>query len=214
MFAPYARNEVFSAIAIGGGLTAAVAVYCGWWALLPALLTGAVLSFYRDPPRSPPARNDVVIAPADGKIVEITTLEATAEYPRQLSITIFLSVANVHLNRAPCAGQVMKIEYKPGKFLNALDPQSNLLNEANLVGFAPQTPLVGPIYIRQIAGLLAKRIVCAVKMGQSVTLGERIGMIKLGSRTELRVPDDGKWQVNVAIGQTVRGARTIMLTRS
>lgn len=213
MFAPYAKLEVIGIVTVGGAATALTGMFLGWWAVLPGLLAIGLLSFYRDPPRTPPARADVLVAPADGKVVDVSHVPASADGPAHISITIFLSVANVHVNRSPCAGKVIEVIYTPGKFLNALGPDANLHNEANLVGFEPSPPLVGPIFIRQIAGLLAKRIVCAVKPADAVILGQRIGMIKLGSRTELRLPDDGGWEVHSRVGDTVKGALTIMVSR-
>ncbi|MBK8915272.1 MAG: phosphatidylserine decarboxylase [Phycisphaerales bacterium] len=214
MFAPYARTEVFVTAAVGAGAALATALYAGpLWSILPVAAAAALLSFYRDPHRTPPARKDVLIAPADGRIVDISRIPPTDGSPPLLSITIFLSVMNVHLNRSPCAGRVLAVDYRPGRFLNALDPASNRENESNRVDFEPAAPLPGPVSIRQIAGLLARRIVCAVRPGDSVALGQRVGMIKLGSRTELCAVDDGGWIVEVKIGDVVRGAETIMLSR-
>lgn len=214
MFAPYARTEVWATTAVGAGAAALIALYAGpLWTVLPIAAAAALLSFYRDPHRTPPARGDVLIAPADGRIVEVTQIPPTDSSPAMLSITIFLSVTNVHLNRSPCAGRVRAVDYRPGRFLNALDPASNRENESNRITFEPNAPLPGPVSIRQIAGLLARRIVCAVRPGDSVALGQRVGMIKLGSRTELCAVDDGGWVVEVKIGDTVRGAETIMLSR-
>jgi len=129
---------------------------------------------------------------------------------RDLRICIFLSVMNCHVNRSPCAGTVTDIIYSPGLFLNALRPDATLRNENNLIVLNPAAPLPGPIRVRQIAGLLAKRIVCAVQPGTSLAAGERVGMIKLGSQTEVRAPEDPKWKVCVQPGQNVRAGVTIL----
>ncbi|MGE0479025.1 MAG: phosphatidylserine decarboxylase [Phycisphaerae bacterium] len=213
MMARYARAEV-AALLVGGAVaTGGVALVFGWWALLPALLAAALLSFYRDPPRRIPARPDALLAPADGRIVAIER-ETPAGGAPQLRVVIFLSVFNVHVNRSPCAGRVAAINYQPGKFLNALDDRSNTENESNTLELAPRAPLPGPIRVRQIAGVLARRIVCVARVGDELTAGQRFGMIKLGSRTELSAPDDGRWRVDVRVGQAARGGVTVLLTRA
>src|SRR5439155_1812299 len=111
----------------------------------------------------------------------------------ELRICIFLSVANVHVNRAPCAGRVRDVKYTPGQFLDARTAEATRRNENSLLTLDPLAPLPGPVCVRQIAGLLAKRIVCTHKPGDAVAAGERFGMIKLGSQTEIRVPDDPRW---------------------
>lgn len=213
MMARYARAEV-AALLVGGALaTVGVAFAFGWWALAPALLAAALLSFYRDPPRRIPARPDALLAPADGRIVAIERETPPGGAP-QLRIVIFLSVFNVHVNRSPCAGRIFAIDYQPGKFLNALDERSNAENESNTLQLAPRVPLPGPVLVRQIAGVLARRIVCAARVGDELTAGQRFGMIKLGSRTELTAPDDGRWRVDVRVGDSVRGGVTVLLSRT
>ncbi len=196
---------------IGGGITAAIGWYFGWWALLPALAAFAMLMFYRDPPRNPPQDANLLLAPADGKIMRIDRdYRATPDAAPELRIVVFLSVLNVHINRAPCAGVVRDIAYSPGLFLNALKDEATLKNENSLMRIEPMPPLPGPVFVRQIAGLLAKRIVCAARPGDSLAAGERYGMIKLGSQTELRAPESKRWRVGVEVGQAVRGGDTIL----
>ena len=208
----YAIYEIVATILLGGGLTALAWSYSPIWALLPLVITAFFLNFYRDPPRRVPRGRGLLVSPADGKIIGIARDLAEGPGPgRWLRITIFLSVFDVHVNRSPCAGRITRIDYRPGKFLNALDDKSSRENEANLLTIAPHAPLPGPIGVRQIAGLLARRIVCARAVGDALETGERFGMIKLGSRTELTVPDDPRWQVRVAIGQRVRGGASVLL---
>lgn len=213
MLAPYARLETTSIIVLGAGLTLGVGVWLGWgWAALPVVLAAALLSFYRDPPRSIPSGGDILVAPADGKIVEIT-LDAPAEAAasgRELRILVFLSVMNAHVNRSPCAGRVRDVKYVPGRFLNALKPESTELNERNTLLIDPPPPLSGPVLVRQIAGVLARRIVCVAAAGDELHPGQRIGMIKLGSRTELRAPADPRWRVLVRVGDNIKAGKTIL----
>ncbi len=211
--APYAFVEVALILLFGVGGSLVLGVVGGWWAILTAVPTLFLLWFYRDPPRRIPNEAGLVVAPADGRIVTIERdlPSVTGDGARELRIMIFLSVFNVHVNRAPCAGTVATIEYSPGRFLNALRPESDTENENNVVVLTPTEALPGPFRVRQIAGLLARRIVCRLAVGQQVARGERFGMIKLGSRTELRVPDDPRWQVVARTGQRVRGGSTVLL---
>lgn len=208
--APYARLEVALTLLMGAIVTAVCAIGLGWWAVLPAVVALALLSFYRDPQRHPPGEANLILAPADGKIVEISRDVTAAGGGRVLRIMIFLSVFNVHINRSPCAGTVRTVAYQPGLFLNALRADANTRNESNTVIIDPQTPLPGPIHVRQVAGVLARRIVCAVHDGAHLTAGQRFGMIKLGSRTEVCMPEHPDWDVRVAVGQHVKGGLTVL----
>lgn len=210
MATAYARLEIALLITLGAALTAFVAVWAGWWALLPALLVLAVLSFYRDPPRRVPAGAELVLAPADGKIVEITRDAEGPDGSRVVRIMVFLSVLNVHINRSPCAGTVEAVDYRPGEFLNALRADADARNECNTLVLRPAAPLPGPVRVRQIAGVLARRIVCTARPGDTLAAGQRYGMIKLGSRTEVCLPEDARWEVCVQVGQAVRAGSTIL----
>lgn len=212
MLAPYARIETTTIIVVGAGLTVGVGYWLGWgWAVLPVLVAAALLSFYRDPPRTIPAGADLLVAPADGKVTEVA-LDAPAEAGsgRELRVVIFLSVMNAHVNRSPCAGRVTEVTYEPGKFMNALNPESTELNERHTLLIDPQPPIPGPVLVRQIAGALARRIVCVSRPGDQLKAGERIGMIKLGSRTELRAPADPRWRVLVRVGDNIKAGETIL----
>ncbi|NLG42944.1 MAG: phosphatidylserine decarboxylase family protein [Phycisphaerae bacterium] len=208
----YAGKEIALTLLVGLAVTVVIGWFFGWWAILPAVIALALLLFYRDPVRRIPEGRGLVLAPADGRIVAIErNLPGPDGQGRWLRIMTFLAVYNVHVNRSPCAGRVRGVEYKPGKFLNALRDEADACNECNTVTLTPAAPLPGPVYVRQIAGALARRIVCTLKEGQDVAAGERIGMIKLGSRTELRLPESDDWDVLVRVGQRVAAGKTVLL---
>jgi phosphatidylserine decarboxylase len=155
-----------------------------------------------------------MVAPADGRVTEITRLEAYEGIGRPaLRIGIFLSVFDVHVNRSPCAGRVLSVRHQPGEFLDARHPECGIRNESNTVVINP-VETTGPIIVRQIAGLIARRIVCHLKPGDSVMRGQQFGLIKFGSRTELIVPLDSGLEAAVRIGQHVKGGATILMVPS
>ncbi len=207
----YAARDWSLIFLIGAVATLAAGWQFGWWAIVPLLVTLGLLSFYRDPPRTVPARPDAVVAPADGRVVRLESARRERGEP-VLVITIFLSVLDVHVNRSPCAGRVLEVTHKPGCFINALRSEADARNESNTLLIEPEPPLPGPIRVRQIAGRLARRIVCGVRPGERLEAGERYGMIKLGSRTELTLPDDGGWTPCVRLGQHVRGGASVLAT--
>jgi phosphatidylserine decarboxylase len=181
-----------------------------WLAVVPAALLFLLLYFFRDPPRRIPDTANAIVSPADGKVVEVSPL---AHYDfiggPAVRIGIFLSIFNVHINRAPLAGRVVDMHYRPGKFLNALNPQSAEQNEFMWIGF--ETPEAPPrrFAVRQISGLLARRIVCPLRPGMMLTRGEKFGMIKLGSRTELIIPA-APVEVQVRVGDNVRAGSDVI----
>jgi len=207
----YARVEELLIVVVGGGLSAVVAHLAGWWALVPAFLAAALLAFYRDPQRQSPTAGDLVLAPADGRVVEIARHVPGPDGTGRLRIMIFLSVFDVHVNRSPCAGRVAEVQYRPGQFVNALSAAADTRNECNTITLEPAPPLPGPISVRQIAGILARRIVCAVQPGDRLTAGQRFGMIKLGSRTEVCLPESPDWEVLVEAGRQVYAGLTPLL---
>lgn len=210
--APYARREAAAIGVLGALATAAVAWGFGWWGLVPAALSAGLLAFYRDPHRSPPPAPAGLLAPADGRVIDIQRQVSVPELAGPaLRVLIFLSIWDVHVNRSPCAGRIAAVRYRPGRFCNALRRRAAECNECNTVVLEPAGGLPGPVVVRQIAGALARRIVCAVQPGQCVAGGERIGMIKLGSQTELCVPEDPRWEVAVRTGMHVRAGITVIL---
>ena len=185
-----------------------------WWALIPlGLFWVAVAGFFRDPLGRKPdteAPHDLV-SPADGRISRIERVphhDATAGGPA-IVVRIFLSVLDVHLNRAPCDASVESIVHVPGRYLDARSGESAKVNEFNLIGL--RTDDGEPIGVRQVSGAIARRIVCPLKPGDQLRRGARFGMIKFGSTTELIVPDRPGAEVLVAEGDRVTGGRTILV---
>lgn len=214
MLSPYAKNEWITIAAIGLLLTIA-SVVAGLWVLAMLLVpvTAALLAFFRDPDRKTPSQRGAVTAPADGRVSSIHQVEHFEPFNGPATcIRIFLSVLNVHINRSPCHGQVTSITHKPGDHKNALNPTSAETNESNLI------VLVHPIRrhplaaVRQVAGLLARTIACGVHEGDVVQRGQRIGMIKLGSTTELYLPADLQPKVAIQQGQMVYAGLTVVAT--
>lgn len=209
--ARYAIFEVFLILLLGTALTWIALVTIPWLAAIPLLLSAFFLWFFRDPPRTVPQEPGVLVSPADGRVVTIDDDARDAAGHRVLRIMIFLSVFNVHINRSPCNGVVKDIVYKKGRFLNALDDKSSSENEDNTLYLEPDEGYSGMLTVRQIAGLLARRIVCTAQVGTRLGRGEKFGMIKFGSRTELTVPYHPRWMVCVENGQRVYGGKTILL---
>ena len=179
-----------------------------WFALPPLAAALFLLYFFRDPERS--VSNDpgpVAVSPADGRVVEIRTLEHQGRPVRRISI--FLSPFDVHVNRAPIAGFIRDVQYSPGRFRMAARPEASVENESNLVTVeGPE----GVVAFKQIAGLVARRIVFWKKQGDHVARGERVGLIKLGSRVDLFL--DESWEVLVPRGKRVRAGSTILARRN
>lgn len=199
---------------------AMIAVALGTTALLPAwavVLIEAVpaailvwaLMFFRDPERRCPSDANLLLAPADGRITDIDQVqEADFIEGPALRIGIFLSIFNVHINRAPCNAKVERITYKQGKYINAMNPQSGHLNESNNLGLVRTDSPKDRLVVRQISGAIARRIVCATTEGEQLTGGERFGMIKFGSRTELYLPVRENAKCLVRIGDKVQAGLT------
>ncbi|WP_439580561.1 phosphatidylserine decarboxylase [Elioraea sp.] len=166
--------------------------------------------FFRDPDRAVPTREGLILAPADGRVVAVATVPPPPELalgpePR-VRIATFLSVLDVHVNRAPCAGTVKAIAYHPGKFLNAAEDKASEENERNAI--ALELPHGRTIAVVQIAGLIARRIVCEIEERQTLRAGQRIGLIRFGSRVDLYLPEGAA--PLVAVGQRMVGGETVM----
>jgi phosphatidylserine decarboxylase len=168
-----------------------------------------VLAFFRDPPRSILQQKDVLLAPADGKIADIETIDEGYVFKHPaLRICIFLNIFNVHINRIPCAVKVDKITYKKGKYKNAINSKASRVNESNDVLMTRLNKPYDTLLVRQISGAIARRIVCRAKTGQNFTGGQKFGMIKFGSRTELYVPIRENVKCLIKVGDKVKAGFT------
>ncbi|MGA8273927.1 MAG: phosphatidylserine decarboxylase family protein [Candidatus Sulfotelmatobacter sp.] len=192
----YALGLMVAATLVGGFARPA-------WAIVPLLLAIFFLWFFRDPERTIPDAADAVVSPADGKITDVSWVTVSGE--KQLRISIFLSVFDVHVNRSPIAGFVREIRYQRGKFLNAMNEASAEENEQNIVRVEGDGQIV---VFKQIAGLLARRIVFHPKVGDRLERGQRVGLIKFGSRTDVIL--DSAANVQVKIGDRVRGGASVL----
>lgn len=178
-------------------------------AAIPAGFGLFVLSFYRDPERSGPSDPALLLSPADGTVTDIVEVdEPLFLRGRALRVGIFLSPLNVHVNRSPLAGTVSCVEHRAGKCLPATGPACIDQNASALLGITGEDGL--RVGVRQVTGALARTIVCGVTPGTRLARGERYGMIKLGSRTELLVPIEAGFAPAVQIGQFVRGGETVL----
>src|SRR6266446_10111964 len=186
----------------------AAAVLVGWfaqpaWALVPLLLAVFFLWFFRDPERVIPESLGAVVSPGDGKVTDVSFVTLDGE--KQTRVGIFLSVFDVHVNRSPIAGVVREVRYQRGRFLNAMNAVCAEHNEQNIVTLEGSGQVV---IFKQIAGLLARRIVFYPKVGDLLQRGQRVGLIKFGSRVDVLFDADARLQVNV--GDRVRGGSTVL----
>jgi phosphatidylserine decarboxylase len=225
------REMLLGTLVLGG-----LAALAGWllWplALAPLIVWVWMIAFFRDPRRVRSYEPGMLCSPADGTITEITEIapgdaagwrwgDAASEGGVQhapydgpaVRIGMFLSLFNVHINRMPCGGRVRDTRYTPGEFLDARSPDCGVRNEANTLLIDPDAPMPGPIIVRQVAGKVARRIICSLGRGDHATIGQRIGLIKFGSRTELIIPKLPGTEITVKVGQMVRGGLTILATQ-
>jgi phosphatidylserine decarboxylase len=176
----------------------------GWvWSIVPVLLATFFLWFFRDPERAIPGGAGIVVSPADGVVTETARID-TPEGPRQ-RISIFLNVFDVHVNRSPIAGTLTSVRYQKGLYLNAMDATSAERNEQNIVTVRGEGI---EIVFKQIAGLIARRIVFNYREGDKVERGQRVGLIKFGSRTDVILPIEAELRVNN--GQRVKGGASVL----
>jgi len=191
---------------------ALLTVFFGWLGLkiltvLGILLTLFIAFFFRNPKRKIPVLQNIILSPADGRIIHVGECEEERFLKeRALKVSIFMSVFNVHLNRAPVSGKVLQKSYHPGRFLVASVGKSSLLNEQN--AFILETEDRFKILLIQIAGFVARRIVCYAKAGDTLRMGEIFGLIRFGSRVDLYLPTGVKPVVRV--GQHVKGGESII----
>ncbi len=177
----------------------------GWkWIALVFIVLGLfVCYFFRDPQRKIPADANAIVSPADGKVVEVVDELLDSQMGHRISI--FLSIFNVHVQRAPVAGRVADVVYRPGKFYAAFRSDASVENEQNIIYLhAPR----GSVVFKQIAGAIARRVICWKSEGENVAIGERVGLIRFGSRVDVWLPMDTELQIKR--GDTVKGGESIL----
>ena len=186
-------------------LLGGIAIVFHWWIPGGAFVAFALFcfSFFRDPERAISADPGVIVSPADGRVVVVTEEENAGRSGTRISI--FLAIWNVHVNRSPAAGVITKVDYRPGKFLAAWDAKASTQNEQNIFTLATSH---GNIEFKQIAGLIARRVVSWKKPQESVSKGERIGLVRFGSRVDLWVPQGS--ELLVKVGDTVSGGSSVL----
>jgi phosphatidylserine decarboxylase len=197
---------------VAGGVLAALHHVA--WVALGIVALGAlifIVAFFRDPHRAIPTDPDLLVSPADGVITHVDEVEAP-DFPggKALRVSIFLSVFNVHVNRTPRAGRVTSVRYFPGEFLDARHRECSVRNEQLWIDFVDER-LGCPLRVRQVSGAIARRIVCQVGVGEQLSAGERFGMIKFGSRTEVFVPPEVVAEVLVKVGDVTTGGDKALL---
>ena len=205
-----------------GGLGVAALLLAGWYVLraggyctsawvvfslgMVSLVFGLFSSyFFRDPERNIPTDTGAVVSPGDGKVVEIVREDDPFVGPNAHRVSIFLTVFNVHVNRVPISGTVAAVRYIPGKFLAAFNDKASHDNEQTHIAVTGER---GTVSFKQIAGLIARRIVYTVSEGDSVTIGQRCGLIRFGSRVDVILPPEA--EIRVRVGETARGGETII----
>jgi phosphatidylserine decarboxylase len=187
-------------LALGG-----ICFFLHWYvaAAVLVLLALFIFSFFRDPERVIPSEPGAVVSPGDGRVVVVTD-EENAERPGK-RVSIFLAVWNVHVNRSPATGTITKMEYRPGKFLAAMRERASVENEQNVFTLSTEA---GEMVFKQIAGWIARRVVSWKKVGDKVARGERIGLVRFGSRVDVWVPKEA--EILVKVGENVKGGASVL----
>ncbi len=198
--------EGFPFIAGFAALTVVVSAFAPWGAVVPLLITFFMLYFFRDPDRVVPAEKDIFVAPADGKVILVRDV-AESKYlnadTRQVSI--FMSPANVHVNRAPCDGKVKKVVHNEGRYFAAYSDEASVRNEN--IEMVMETEY-GDVLVRQVAGFIARRAVCRKKEGDILKRGERYGVIKFSSRVDIYLPKNS--EIRVGVGDKTKAGETVI----
>ena len=204
---PFFAREGWPFIAGAVAIATLVSMFAGWiWSVPFWIISLFVLQFFRDPPRIVPQKANAVLSPADGRIVAVENTQDPYLKRDAIKVSVFMNVFNVHSNRSPVDGRVYNEWYFPGKFINASLPKASLENERNALWIKTDNDL--DITCVQIAGLIAKRIVCHTKIGEHLVRGQRFGFIRFGSRVDVYLPLNTEVKVN--IGDKVYATLTIL----
>ncbi len=206
----YAPRELtlFTTVLLAGAVLSLLAgIY--WAGLVLLLALGFVLFFFRDPERGIIKNESRFLAPADGRVVEVTTVDEGKYLKTEaVKVSIFMSIFDVHVNRIPCSGLVEFIDYQKGRFFDARTKEASSRNENSMIGLLADSG--NRFLVKQIAGLVARRIVCPVTVGDRLEQGQRFGMVKFGSRLELFIPKGTNVRVRVKEGQKVVAGLTVL----
>jgi phosphatidylserine decarboxylase len=203
---PIIAREGWPFLAVALAVSVAASVFFGWWSAPLWLATLFILQFFRDPGREAPADPLAVLAPADGRIVEVSRSQDPYVKREALKVSVFMNVFNVHSNRSPVDGTVKERWYFPGAFVNAALDKASLSNERNAIWL--RTPAGADVTCVQVAGLIARRILCYVAAGAELARGQRFGFIRFGSRVDVYLPLDA--EVKAAIGEKVSAGETVI----
>jgi phosphatidylserine decarboxylase len=204
---PLLAREGWPFIAASAIASALVVLFAGWWWSVPLwLLTIFIVQFFRDPPREVPTQVNAVLSPADGRIVKVEKVRDPYTQRDSLLVSVFMNVFNVHSNRSPVDGTVERIEYSAGKFINADLDKASTENERSAMVMKLQSG--ERITVVQVAGLIARRILCYVKATDALTRGQRYGFIRFGSRVDVYLPLNAR--PKVAVGDVVYATTTVI----
>lgn len=206
---PLLAREGWVHVAVAVTAAAAVHYFAGpWWAAPLWLVAAFVLQFFRDPPRTVPGEPYAVVSPADGRVIALDEVEDPYLKRPAARISIFMNVVNVHVNRSPVTGTVQQRWYHPGRFFNAALDKASVENERNALWL--RTAHGQDVVVVQVAGLIARRILCYAEPGRKLAQGERYGFIRFGSRVDVYLPRGIRWNVN--LGDKVKGGSQILAT--
>jgi phosphatidylserine decarboxylase len=205
---PIIAREGWPYLGLAFAVALVVTYFAGWWSLPFWVIALFVLQFFRDPPRRIPTDPNAVISPADGRIVVVEKTQDPYTGNEAIKISVFMNVFNVHSNRSPVDGRIEKINYFPGKFVNADLDKASIENERNAMVITASNG--HSITCVQVAGLIARRILCYVKPGEQLSRGQRYGFIRFGSRVDVYLPTHARPAVTV--GDRVSATETILAT--
>lgn len=205
---PIIAREGWPFLAIAVALAAAASVWCAAWSLPLWIIALFVLQFFRDPARVIPQQANAVLSPADGRVIKVERTTDPYGEREAILVSVFMNVFNVHSNRSPIDGTIQKVQYFPGKFVNADLDKASLENERNAI--VARMADGQTVTFVQVAGLIARRILCYVKAGDQIARGQRYGFIRFGSRVDVYLPLTAT--VKVSIGDKVSATKTILAT--